>query len=450
MQKDMLFWIWLSEALGAASRDFSALIKLYDSPYDLFYADDDEIERIEEIADRTKEKLANKDLQRATDILDRCERLKIGILPYTHERYPRALRELREPPVLLYYRGELFDINATLSIGMVGTRKMSAYGMKSAYKIAYELASVGVTIVSGMAAGIDGVSSAAALAAHGRTIAFLGCGLDVVYPRHHKPLMDAIARDGILFSEYPPGTRPVQYHFPVRNRLISGMSQGTVVVEAGLGSGSLITARDAIVQGRDVFALPANVGSRGAEGTNGLLRDGANLALGSEDILKPYQYVYSQSLRQELLPKAREQSTVDLHYLERLGVIELTQTNRQAPREELRAAAPEEKVTARKTRTTKSEKEKDAPALQNSKQEAEKIDKPQNESTSKQPPSDALLSSMTPVQLAVLEAIPDDRAVSGDFISGLDFPYGEAIAALTMLEIMGVIQKLPGGLYTRL
>jgi hypothetical protein len=152
-----------------------------------------------------------------------------------------------------------------------------------------------------------------------------------------------------------------------------------------------------------------------------LLRDGANLALGSEDILKPYQSVYSQSLRQELLPKAREQSTVDLHYLERLGVIELTQTNRQAPREELRAVAPEEKVTARKTRTTKSEKAKDAPVLQSSKQEAENSDKPQSESTSKQPPSDALLSSMTPVQLAVLEAIPDDRAVSGDFISGLDF-----------------------------
>ncbi len=449
MQKDMLFWIWLSEALGAAGRDFCTLIKLYDSPYDLFHADDEELERIEGISDRTKAKLSNKDLQVATDILDRCERLGIGVLPYSHEHYPSALRELREPPVLLYYRGELFDMNSTLSVGMVGTRKMSAYGMKSAYKIAYELASVGVTIVSGMAAGIDGVSSAAALAAGGKTVAFLGCGLDVVYPKHHKPLMDAIASDGVLFSEYPPATRPNHYHFPVRNRLISGVSQGTVVVEAGIGSGSLITARDAIVQGRDVFALPANVGSRGAEGTNGLLRDGANLVLGSEDILRPYQYVYAKSLRMELLPKAKEQSMADLHYLQRLGVIELAQTKQQNPNETLRAAAHEEKRTSRKA-TAKPKKTADEPTLSIDKKEPRAEAKVQAGDTPRKKPSDALLSSMTPVQLAVLEAIPDDRAVSGDFISGLDYPYGEAIAALTMLEIMGVIQKLPGGLYIRL
>lgn len=452
MQREMLFWIWLSEALGAANRNFKTLIECYDHPYDLFHAEEEELERIEGLLPRTWRGICNKDLGRATEILDDCERLGIEILTYQDERFPVALRELPDPPVLLYYSGELPDFNRSLAIGMVGTRRMSAYGLQSAYKIAYELATAGVLVVSGMAAGIDGVSAAGAIAGGGATVAILGSGLDVVYPKHHAVLKNEILKKGVLLSEYPPGTRPNHYHFPIRNRLISGITRGTVVVEAGLGSGSLITAKDAIAQGRDVFAIPANVGSHGAEGTNGLLRDGARLALCGADILEPYQYVYAERLNCEALAKVDANLRADLAYLDRMGVIELTKRSAASP--SVRAAEP---VEESKKKSAKSAERSSG----SQKKTCEKQDEPKSvktaketkvqESAVKEPRKtpDEVLSSLSPLQLAILQTIPEDRAVSADALSGLGYPYGDIIAALTMLEILGVIQKLPGALYTK-
>ena len=155
---------------------------MYDNPYDLFHADESEIENIPGITPRTRGSLLERDLSKASRILDDCERQGIGILTFDDEEYPALLREIQEPPVLLYYRGILPDFNRQLCIGMVGTRRMSAYGLQNAYRIAYELASVNALVISGMAAGIDGVCAAAALAAKGKTVAVLGCGVDIVYP----------------------------------------------------------------------------------------------------------------------------------------------------------------------------------------------------------------------------------------------------------------------------
>lgn len=439
LQKDALFWIWLSETLGAKSRDFKRLISLYENPYDLFHADESEIERVSDITPRTREAILKRDLSGASRILDDCQRLGIGILAYDDEEYPNALRELKEPPILLYYRGELPDFNRQLCIGMVGTRRMSAYGLQNAYKIAYELASVNALVVSGMAAGIDGVCAAAAMAARGKTVAVLGCGIDVVYPTHHRKLMEKICQSGVVLSEYPPTTKPNYYHFPVRNRIISGISQGTVVVEASIRSGSLITAKDAITQGRDVFALPANVDSNGAEGTNRLLRDGARLVLDTTDILEPYSYIYANTLRTEALPKAKQASKADLHYLDSLGVIELTARRGASSAEgQKQGVAP---VPEKKTPDTKKQK---APRASKKKAQEEPLEQITINTT-----PDALLSALDPIQLAVLQAIPDDRAVTADSLGGLGYPYGDVIAALTMLEIMGLVQKLPGALYTK-
>lgn len=438
-QKETLFWLWLAEALGAANRDFRKLISLYDSPYEIFHLDDDEIERIDGISERTYRALCDKSLQRATEVLSDCEALGIRILPYRTPEYPYALYDLQAPPIVLYCLGEIpEDFDRKLSIGMVGTRKMSEYGLYSAYKIAYELASAGVVIVSGMAAGIDGVSAAAALAAGGKTIAILGCGLDEVYPRHHKKLRDEIARHGALLSEYPPKTRPNHYHFPIRNRLISGISQGTLVVEAGIGSGSLITAKDAILQGRDVFALPANVGSRGSEGTNGLLRDGANLVLDARDILNRYLYTHTPSLKMETLSKIGKRSRADLELLDRLGVIQLIRKKNaeeeKSPTAKAPAADPPRTPRKRRTATPAPGKEEPPPL-------------PPPRPAEKSP--DEVLSTLSDVQRAILEAMPDDRAVSAEALAGLGYPYHEISSAITMLEILGLVQKLPGALYTK-
>ncbi len=451
MQKGMLFWIWLAEALGPANRDFRALISIYENPYDIFHAEDEELERLS-LSDRTRKKLADKNLSHATDILNACERSGIGILSYADESYPNTLRQIDRPPVLLYYSGSLPDFNTRLCVGMVGTRRMSAYGLRSAYKLAYELAAAKTVVISGMAAGIDGVCAAAAIAANGTTVAILGCGVDVVYPHHHQRLRDEIRRTGVILSEYPPATRPNSYHFPIRNRLISGLSHGTVVVEAGIGSGSLITAKDAIVQGRDVFAIPANVGSVGAEGTNGLLRDGANLVTRSRDILEHYEYLFSETLDTARLLNVGNRSEADLAYLEQMGVITLnhTKSEPQAVRLQATAPPPEDSTPKPKRRMGKSTREK-----KDTEREAAVVSKPVSrqenvtEPASDRKTPDAVLTSLNDVQRAVLEAIPDDRAIHADALSGLDFSYGDIVAALTMLEILGLIEKLPGALYTK-
>ncbi len=431
-----LFWIWLSEHLGAASKDFRRLISLYDNPYDLFHADEAEIERIPDISSATRKKLCDKELGGAYQILETCEALGIDVIPYDDARFPNSLRGIALPPVLLYCMGTLPDPERELCLAMVGTRKMSAYGLSAAYKIAYELAAAGACVVSGMAAGIDGVSSAAAMAAKGRTVAFLGCGVDVLYPKHHGPLRDRIVAQGALVSEYPPGSPPSHYHFPIRNRLISGFCSGTVVIEAGLGSGSLITARESVTQGKPVYALPANVGSRGAEGTNALIRDGAVPIISTRDILNPYLYVYSDSLRPEALLRVGDATRPDMQYLQALGVIELTERGQRAPAPAYVRATPFE---AQKSAPKKEQQIPREPVFVPEAKHIEKIRRPK--------PS--LDESLTPVQLAVLSAMPDDRAVALDEIRGVACDSGELLAALTMLELCGCVHKLPGSLYIK-
>ena len=453
MNGDALFWIWLSERLGAASRDFKKLIGLYGTPYDIFHAEESELERIPDISARTKEVLLDKSLEQASKIIDCCEQSGISVVTYNDEGYPNVLRDIKNPPVLLYYKGTLPDWNHRLSIGMVGTRRMSAYGLHTAYKIAFEFASAGGVVVSGMAAGIDGVCAAAAVLAGGCTVAVLGCGVDVVYPRHHKLLAEEIVKNGVLLSEYAPGTRPNHYHFPIRNRIISGLSAGTLVVEAGVGSGSLITARDAVLQGKDVFAVPANVGSAGAEGTNGLLRDGANLVLDTSDLLEHYLYAYADHIDLEKYHKVRGSVKADLYALERYGVVELKrQTEKQEPA--ATAAAREEKPagknpTVRSVQTKREVQKRDpipkAPQNGQGRAKAE----PVAETSAKKQTPDSILTSLTPVQLAVMQAMPDDHPVTADSLGNLGYPYSEIIAALTMLEILGLIRKLPGALYTK-
>lgn len=442
--KDTLYWIWLSNALGAGSSAFCRLISLYDTPFDIFRAEETELEQIPDLTERTKRALCNKSLQRATEILDQCQRGGIGVLTYDEDAYPRALREIQKPPMVLYYRGSLPDFNRNLCVGIVGTRSMSAYGMRQAYKMSYELASAGALVVSGMAKGIDGVAAAAAIKAGGTTVAVLGCGIDVVYPAHHRNLSQEITKTGVMLSEYAPGTRPNSYHFPMRNRIISGLSQATVVVEAGIGSGSLITAKEAILQGRDVFALPANVGSKGADGTNGLLRDGARMALSTEDVLAPYQYTYAESLKLEAFKASKTLTDIDLSHLSELGVIELSTNSSGETKMSLSPSAPIQK-----------EKKPPKPRIASAKPAKQTEPKEEWEESRAIPPiervpiPEATLATLTPAQKAILEVIPDDGTLSADAIYALEQPRADLMAALTMLEIMGLIQKLPGSLYKK-
>ena len=212
------------------------------------------------------------------------ERAGMRVLTAFDEEYPAILAEIPDPPFVLYASGNLDRLRLP-AVGVVGSRAATRYGRDVAARLARDLAQAGVAIVSGFARGVDGAAHEAALGSAGGTIAVLGCGLDVVYPREHAALRDAMRPRDLLLSEFPPGTEPKSSHFPVRNRIIAGLCAGVVVVEASRRSGSLITARLANDFGRDVFAVPGSVFSQTSIGTHELLRDGAILCRGAEDVL---------------------------------------------------------------------------------------------------------------------------------------------------------------------
>ena len=311
------YWVWLSEVKGLTNRSKLLLLDYFGTPENVYYADEDEYRLVEGIEPRQIALLAEKSLENADRILGACSRLGLRLLTMQDADYPMRLRNIFEPPCLLYVKGQLPVIDEEVAVAMVGTRKASPYGIEAAEKIAYGLCKQGAVVISGAAAGVDSASHRGALRAGGKTIAVLGNGLDVVYPAENAWLYRDIAASGALISEYPPGTAAEAWHFPVRNRIISGLSLATIVVEAPEKSGALITAATALEQGRDVFAIPGQLDAENSVGCNRLIRDGAGLATESWDVLREYQNRYPHKLHPdgEKLPPLPKKS--DIFYPER-------------------------------------------------------------------------------------------------------------------------------------
>lgn len=236
-------------------------------------------------------------------VLQRIQSKGISVLTWEDETYPRRLKEIDQPPPVLYLRGSLLPADEW-AVAIVGTRRITAYGRQVTEEIATTLARSGVTIVSGLARGVDSVAHKAALDAGGRTIAVLGSGVDVIYPNEHRLLAERMISSGALLSDYAPGTAPDGVNFPPRNRIISGLSQAVVVVEAGQKSGALITAEFAAEQGRDVFAVPGNINAPQSVGCNALIQQGARPLLQARDILEALDLTMVQEHRsaRSLLP----------------------------------------------------------------------------------------------------------------------------------------------------
>ena len=442
-QGDRLFWIWLSRRLGEGSRIYPELLERFISPYDIYKADEEELLSImPNMSERVCRALCDKRLDEAYDIMGYCQRGGCSLLCYGDANYPLSLRSLEDPPLVLYYRGRLPDFQNELFIAMVGTRKMSEYGKRTSYKIAYELARAGAVIVSGMARGIDGVAAAAALEAGGKTVAFLGCGIDVAYPPEHTEFKRIIEQRGVVMTEYAPGARPERYHFPVRNRLISGLSQGTVIIDAREGSGSLITAERALTQGRALYAVPANVGGPNAAGANNLIRDGARVVLCADDILKDHSLLYRHIIQTDKSAALGTVSDYDESVLTRMGVY--TQTV---------DGGEQTGKTPSSARVARAEKN----GARNQQRIKQAVHPLPSESATPSPqhkpcPPDAsihALESLGERERRVFEHIPMDTPIGIDGLQTLGYSTGELLAALSMLEIQGLIQTLPGGLYAR-
>ncbi|MBO4422358.1 MAG: DNA-processing protein DprA [Clostridia bacterium] len=241
--------------------------------------------------------LSAKSLERAQSIAQKCAGSGIEVITYADDRYPVQFFQLDSPPAVIYCKGKLPAPDEELFISVVGTRRMSDVGRLNAHRLCFDLASAGAVVVSGMARGIDSVCHEGALDGGGRTVAVLGCGCDVVYPPENGYLYGKIIENGAVISEYPPGEEPLADHFPVRNRLIAALGAATVVAEAGVGSGALITADRASALGRTVYAIPGPISSPSAKGSNLLLKRGAALCTGAEDIISGYELIYPSKIK---------------------------------------------------------------------------------------------------------------------------------------------------------
>lgn len=448
--QDTLYWLWLAEKCGIASKKFNLIIEKYSDPFDVYRLEESEIEQMSELGKDLRAKLCQKNLDASYDILKYCKQNKVDIISYGDSRYPVRLKELRDPPIVLYCKGHFPDLNTRLCVGVVGTRRMTEYGRRAAYDIGYELGAAGVVTVSGMALGIDAACACGTLSASGTTVAVLGCGIDTVYPKNHERLAEEIARHGAIITEYPPKEPPHGYNFPKRNRIISGICQGTLVVEAAVGSGALITANDAIDQGREVFALPGKVSDSGAEGPNELIRKGAYPITAAAHIMEHYEFLYGDVMNKKALESAkRRRPDIDRSF-EGYGLgyaIGLTEEKDSvylppkgkrgrggadkaekptAKREDKPAAGIAADVAA--TATEARPEEGNADFLGDPKEVLEGLD-----STTKR----------------ILELIPVDRAVSADVVVAEGISVTDAITSLTLLELYGFISSLPGGLYIR-
>ena len=315
---DLVYWIWLSLSCTPDTSTFPNLIAEFKTAKAVYEADERAISKCISFKNSDRAGLLAKNLDRATEICEFCQKHKVGILKYDDENYPKLLKNIKSPPVLLYYRGTLPDFNGKFLVAGVGTRSLSDYGRKNAFKICYELACAGSIIVSGMAMGIDGVALAGAIAGGGTTVAVIGSGIDICYPSQHVTLAREIVKRGCVLTEYAPGTPPNKLNFPKRNRIISGLCSATIVFEGRERSGSLITARYAKEQGRKVYALPASVGTRHSEVSNLLIKNGASLCTRAEDVINDFTDSFAGVINPFLLPKS-----INANMMETLRALEV-------------------------------------------------------------------------------------------------------------------------------
>ena len=394
-----VYWIWFAQLKGLNLWQKQQLLEAFHDPEELYHAE------LKGYSAQIVSALEDKDLTEARQILYRCNQRGICILTYADSAYPQRLRSIEDPPVLLYVKGQLPQWQAQPIIGVVGTRKASAYGLQTAHLLACQIAACGGLVVSGMAAGIDAMSMEGALDAGKATVGVLGGGVDVIYPASNRSLYRRTEENGCLISEYPPGSRPFPYNFLQRNRIISGLSDGVLVVEAPERSGALNTARHAYSQGRDMFVVPGNLGVDSCLGSNALLQEGAYPALSGWDVVKHYENLYPDAVTKRSV-SLQKQPTVPL---------------------------------------SKVAQEPAVPQLQRKKMETtpkKSIDNPQNCTYSV---LNKCAVTLSPEETAVLELLSAHPQYPDAILDRSDLPAATVQAILTRLGIKGLVQYQPDG-----
>lgn len=389
----------LSLIQGIGFKTVQFLIKIFDSAEKVLNATPQELEKIDELSNTVRASLINKKLgcplERELELIQEYE---CQIITFYDETYPTLLREIDTPPLLLYVRGELKPEDG-LSIAIVGSRDAKEYGRRVSYQLAHQIVNRGLTVVSGFAKGIDACAHRGALEANGRTVAVMGNGLSIIYPASNRELVEKVIESGALISEFPMGMKPRSENFPRRNRIISGLTLGTVVVEASNRSGALITARLASEQGREVFAVPGEIFSELSTGTHRLIDHGAKLISTVDDLL---QALPQHTIRQinASKPVTEQQKKIDITH----------------PSEDTKT----ESIPIDKT-----------------------MEKTPVEAAAIVPTPD-----LTDEETKVFNAINIPSSHIDTIVRTTQLPTNKVSSVLLMLELKGVIQQLPGKLFT--
>ena len=396
----LVHWIWLAQRSGVSDRVRMALLERSADAEDVYHASREDL-MVEGMTEQGLESLLDKSLDDAHKILAQCAEKGIRIVTLGDGDYPSRLRAIPDPPVVLYIKGILPDFEERPAIGVVGTRKASSYGLSIARRMGYQIARCGGILISGMAYGIDGVATGAALEGQGIAVGVLGCGVDRVYPASNRSLFARMERQGCLISEFPPGTPPHKWNFPRRNRIISGLADGVLVVEAPERSGALITARRAVDQGRDVFVVPGTIDVAACAGSNALLRDGAAVATCGWDVVGEYAARYPGVVRQVSDLEPPEEVTPPM-----------VAQNPRIP----------------------------APELPKNKK---RID---NGGHSPYIDGENTAVALSETERSIVEYLRRGRSLTDDVIAATGLPSGQVLGVLTMLEVRKIIRRLPGNM----
>ena len=402
----LLYWIWFAELTDIPLWQKHILLQYFADPEEIYHAKGDAFSVIPDITDSIVNALSQKDLSRAQGILRACQEKNIHLLALGDATYPRQLKNTADAPIILYYKGILPDLDNSPVIAVVGTRKATPYGMNVARRLGGQIAACGGIVISGGATGIDTMALSGALSCNVPVVAVLAGGVDVVYPKPNAALFSQITTQGCLISGYPPGTPHYRWNFPVRNRVMSGMSDGVLIVEAPKSSGALITADSALEQGRDIFAVPGNIDVPACAGSNALLQGQARPVFSGWDILKEYAVLYPDKVHKASPPEAVFQEKT-----------------------------PENKVAEAVILPKKAETTGKFPIDKGTKSSYSVIDKP--------------LPPLTEQEKEILSHITGTPQPVDDVISATGIPSQKVLSVLTMLAIKGVIENHPGGLVSR-
>jgi len=323
--EERFWWLALSKVPGVGPMIFLRLLQKFGSPQEVFRASYQSLTQLDRVGPTLARAIVEFSKQEEVlRELERLDRMKIRMVLYKTPEYPAQLANISDPPPILFVKGEILPQDKA-AVAIVGSRAASQQGLAVTRRLARELAGAGITVVSGMARGIDSEAHKGALAGGGRTIAVLGCGPNVIYPPENRELFSRITEQGAVVSEYSLDVKPDAVHFPSRNRIISGLCLGVTVVEAAPQSGSLITARLALEQGREVFAVPGHVDSMRSRGTNRLIREGARLVETAQDILEELRPALEGWIRphaESSMEQSQDKEPLSLEEEKLLGILE--------------------------------------------------------------------------------------------------------------------------------